>query len=338
MKGRYRLALGGLAVAFPLALLVGSAVGAYSIPLVSIPGLLLGGGEGAEILTVIRIPRVLLAAVVGASLALGGAVLQGIFRNPLADPGLIGVSAGATLGAALWIVLAGALVPGLLWLGMWGPALAAFGGALVATGVVWRVALRRGRVSTATLLLAGVALNSLAGAALGFLLFLADDQQLRTLTFWTLGGLGGATWTSLGVTAPLVLLGLLPLLSLSRSLNALLLGEGDAYHLGVPVERVKRVAVVGVSLSVGASVAAAGGIGFLGLVVPHLFRLLAGPDHRFLLPGSALLGALLLVMADLFARTVATPAELPVGVVTALMGGPFFLWLLIRQGSEVAYA
>ncbi|TVR67152.1 MAG: iron ABC transporter permease [Gemmatimonadales bacterium] len=338
MKVRYRTAMGALAWGLGGAVLLALSIGAYAIPLRDIPTLLIFGGEGEDILRIIRIPRVLLAAAVGASLALGGAVLQGVFRNPLADPGLIGVSAGASLGAALWIILGSALALQFPWLALWGPSLAAFLCALGATALVWRLALRGGRVSTATLLLAGVALNSLVGASLGFLLFLADDQQLRSLTFWTLGGLGGATWSSLSVSAPLIAAGLVPLLFLARPLNTLILGEGEAYHLGVHVERVKKIGIVGVALAVGAAVAAAGGIGFLGLVVPHLFRLAAGPDHRYLLPGSALGGALLLVLADLFSRTVAAPAELPVGVVTALLGGPFFLWLLVRYGREVALA
>lgn len=188
------------------------------------------------------------------------------------------------------------------------------------------------------LLLAGIALNSIAGAMIGLLIFVANDQQLRALTFWTLGGLGGADWTLVLATTVPMLAGVLLLMRLGPSLNALALGEGEAYHLGVGVHAVKRTAVIGTALVVGAAVAAAGGIGFIGLIVPHGFRLGAGPDHRYLLPGAMLGGGCVLVLADIVARTVVAPAELPVGVCTALMGGPFFLWLLTRFRREVVLA
>ncbi|MER3478997.1 MAG: heme ABC transporter permease [Meiothermus sp.] len=330
--GRYRRAIWLVGVALPVVLLLAAGIGAYWIPPPEIPRVLLQRLEGYAVLVEIRFPRVLLAALVGATLALSGAVLQGMFRNPLADPGLIGVSAGAGLGAALWIVLFGAL--GWSYLGL---PLAAFLGGLLAVSLVWRVAQSGPRVHTATLLLAGIAVSSVSGAAIGLLLFLADDQQLRSITFWTLGGFGGANWALLALTAPFMLLAGAGLLRLARPLNALVLGEGEAYHLGISVERMKRQAVTLTALGVGAAVAAAGGIGFVGLVVPHLFRLFAGPDHRYLLVGSALGGAVLTVLADLVSRTVVAPAELPVGVITALVGGPFFLWLLLRYKKE-AYA
>jgi iron complex transport system permease protein len=209
--------------------------------------------------------------------------------------------------------------------------LAAFAGGLAATWLVYRLATRDGRTAVATLLLAGVALGAVAGAGTGLLLFLADDAQLRSVTFWSLGSLGGATWTALAGVAPLLLLALLVALALARPLNALLLGEAEAFHLGVRVERAKRMAVGVAALGVGAAVAVSGVIGFVGLVVPHLGRLALGPDHRRLLPASALLGAALLLLADLAARTVAAPAELPIGILTALVGAPFFLWLLLRE-------
>ncbi len=284
------------------------------------------------VLLSIRLPRACLAVAVGAALAVAGGSLQGLFRNPLADPGLIGVSTGAALAAAATIVFGGgvvAVLPGIasaLLLPV-----AAFAGGLAATLAVYRIASRDGRTEVATLLLAGVALNAIAGAGLGLLVFMSDDQQLRDLNFWLLGSLGGTTWANLLPALPIILLPALLLLLLARPLNSLLLGESEAAHLGVAVEAAKRRIVVLAALAVGAAVALTGVIGFVGLVVPHLLRLMAGPDHRILLPGALLLGAALLLFADLLARTLALPAELPIGILTSCVGGPFFLWLLMRR-------
>lgn len=284
----------------------------------------------------IRLPRVLLGILVGAALAVSGALMQGLFRNPLADPGLVGVSAGAGLAAATTIVLGDRLLAGT---GLRLPfALLPFGafcGGLISTLALYLIATRHGRTSVATMLLAGVALGALAGAMTGLLAFISDDRQLRDLTFWSLGSLGGASWAKLVIVAPVILtlLGAVPLLA--RGLNALMLGEAEAYHLGLPVQRIKSLAIVLVALAVGAGVAAAGVIGFVGIVVPHLVRLVVGPDHRLLLPLSALGGATLLVGADIAARLVVAPAELPIGIVTAAIGAPFFLWLLLRRASHV---
>ncbi|MEZ0321014.1 MAG: iron ABC transporter permease [Thermus sp.] len=329
---RYRLALLALAFLLALSLLLGAGLGAYPIPPLAIPGILLKG-EGVEyqVLTALRFPRVLGAALVGALLALAGAVLQGLFRNPLVDPGLIGVSSGAALGAAIFIVLwpwAGVLE-------VYALPLFAFLGGLLATHLLWRLARTPLGVQVSVLLLSGIALNALVGAGIGLLTFLASEQELRSLTFWTLGGFSALTWRLLLAGLPLALLALFLLFPLARPLNALALGEREAFHLGVDLEALKRRAVAGAALAVGVAVALAGGVGFLGLVAPHLFRLLAGPDHRYLLPGSALLGAGLAVGADLLARTLAAPAEIPVGVVTALLGGPFFLYLVLRYKREV---
>ncbi len=280
----------------------------------------------------IRLPRIVLGALIGAVLGMSGAAMQGLFRNPLADPGIIGVSAGAALAAVTVIVLGdrffawlpAVMVPLLL------PA-AAFVGALGAMLTIYFLCLHEGRVVVATMLLAGVAVAALAMALTGFLVFLATDDQIRDVTFWSLGSLGGATWGKVGLALPCaaLALGLLPVWS--RSLNALLLGEAEARHLGFDVDRAKWSVILLTAVGVGAAVAMSGVIGFVGLVVPHVVRLVAGPDHRLLLPGAALLGASLLVGADVIARTVAAPAELPIGILTAILGAPFFLWLLLRN-------
>lgn len=285
-------------------------------------------GDDTIVLT-LRLPRLLLAVMVGAALAAGGTTMQGLFRNPLADPGLIGVSAGAALGAVGAIVLGSRS-------GSWHVAVSAFVGGLVATSVVF--ALGKRRPGVAYLLLAGVAINAIAMAGVGLLTYLANENQLRDLTFWSLGSLGGASWSRLGIVAPWIVLPLLFLPRVARALNALLLGDGEAALLGFRPERLQPFLVALVALSVGASVAYTGVIGFIGLVVPHLLRMSFGPDHRFLLPASALGGAILLVAADALARTVVAPGELPIGVLTALVGGPFFLWLLLsrRIGATVS--
>jgi len=284
------------------------------------------------VLLAIRLPRVCLGILTGAVLAAAGAALQGLFRNPLADPALIGISTGAALAAAAAIVLGGAVVvylPAVL--AAYLLPLAAFVGGLAATATVYRIACRDGRTEIATLLLAGIALNAIAGAGIGLLIFLSDDQQLRNLNFWLLGSLGGVTWVKLLPTMPVMAIPVLWLLTLSRQLNAFLLGETEALHLGFSVERTKRLILVLVALSVGAAVALTGVIGFVGLVVPHMVRLAIGPDHRIVLPASVLLGATLVLAADLAARTIVAPAELSIGILTSCLGGPFFLWLLIRR-------
>lgn len=337
---RTPIVLGGMGVALVAVLVLSVGVGSVAIAprevvaiLARALGLDLGVAFTAQqelVLLHIRLPRVLLGALVGGALGVSGALMQGLFRNPLAEPGLVGVSAGAGLFAVAFIVLgAGLALPPLV--AAHALALAAFAGGLATTLTVYRLATRGGQTAVATLLLAGVALAALAGAGTGLLLFVADDAQIRTVTFWSLGSLGGASWTALGGSAPFLLLAIAAAPLLARPLNALLLGESEAFHLGVRVERVKRMTVVVTALGVGAAVAAAGVIGFVGLVVPHVVRLALGPDHRVVLPGSALLGAVLLPLADLVARTLVAPAELPIGIVTALAGAPFFLWLLLRH-------
>lgn len=276
----------------------------------------------------IRLPRALLSVLTGAGLGAAGAAMQGLFRNPLADPGLMGVSAGASLGAAVMIVVVGGSFVEQGSLGLLLLPLAAFGGALLATFAIWGFAQKSGAVRLTTLLLAGIAVNALAFAGVGLLTYLASDAQLRELTSWNLGSLNGASWGGVLATAPFVVGCALGLPRVARALNALALGEEDAAYLGVDVERTKRLVLVLVALGAGASVAFTGAIGFIGLVVPHLVRLALGPDHRTLIPGSALLGAIMLTLADTLGRVCIAPSELPVGIVTAALGAPFFLWLL----------
>lgn len=284
----------------------------------------------------IRLPRLAMGLLVGAALAVSGAVMQGLFRNPLADPGLIGVSAGAALGAITAIVLGGLLPVALAaYTGTALVPLAAFFGGWLSTLLLYRLSTRRGRTSVATMLLAGIALAALAGALTGILVYMADDQQLRDLTFWGLGSLAGATWSRLMTAGPLIALALLAAPLLARGLNGLALGEAAAMHMGVALERLKTGAILTVACATGAAVAVSGGIGFVGIVVPHLLRLATGPDHRTLLPNAALLGASLLVLADCISRTIVAPAELPIGIVTAVLGAPVFLWILLRRRGVV---
>ena len=280
----------------------------------------------------IRLPRLVMGIMVGAALAVAGALMQGLFRNPLADPGIVGIGAGAGLGAVLAIVLGGLLPPALAALvgGHLVP-VAAFLGGWIATLILTKAAAAGGTTSIATLLLAGIALGAIAGAATGILTFLADDQQLRDLTFWSMGSLAGASWAKIATALPLILPVLLLSPLLARALNALALGEAQAAHMGIAVERTKRFAILGTAAAAGAATAIAGGIGFIGIVVPHLLRLACGLDHRALLPNAALLGGSLLIGADMIARTLTAPAELPIGIVTATLGAPVFLWILLRR-------
>lgn len=301
---------------------------------------LVGLGEGTlssqhrAILVEIRWPRTLFAALVGAALAVSGALMQGLFRNPLADPGLLGVSGGAALGAAFAIVSADR------WLALPAPVqvflvpLSAFGSALSTVVLVQRIAQRGGATMVVTLLLAGMALSAIASALTGLLAFLANEQQLRSIVFWSLGSLAGARWRELLILTPVVAVAVAAAISQRRVLDLMLLGEAEAAHLGADVEALKRRLVLLVAAMVGASVAFAGVVGFVGLVVPHLMRLLLGPSHRTLLPASALAGAGLVLAADIVARTAFAPAELPIGVVTALLGGPFFVGLLVLRAGE----
>ncbi len=322
-------ALGLLIFALLVSLFVATSIGALSIPLGS---LLLGDmtEQQQAVMLSIRLPRVLLATLVGAGLGVSGAALQGLFRNPLADPGLIGISSGAAFAVALTIVFFGSLTG---FLGLYGLSIAAFAGGFVTSIIIFKFAKLSDTSSVTYILLAGIAINALAAAGTGFLAYLSDDQQLRTLTFWTMGSLGGALWPGVVMTATLIIPATFLLYRNAQQLNILLLGEEQAKHLGVDSEKLKRNIIICTAISVGAAVAVSGIIGFVGLVIPHLIRLTLGPDHRLLIPASALLGAITLIVADTIARTVFAPAEIPVGIFTSLIGGPFFLWLLLKQYS-----
>jgi iron complex transport system permease protein len=315
-------------------------VGATDVHLFDVSAKLLQGHPLSQldrvVLWDIRLPRLVMGGLVGAALAVSGASMQGLFRNPLADPGIVGVSAGAGLGAILSIVL-GAQAPA--WLagltGTYTVPVAAFFGGWGSTILLYRIATHGGQTSVATMLLAGIALGALAGALSGVLVYMADDRQLRDLTFWGLGSLAGANWAKVLTAGPMILLAIGAALTLGRGLNGLALGEATASHIGIHVQRIKFIAILAVAAATGAAVAVSGGIGFVGIVVPHLLRLASGPDHRALLVNSALLGAILLVLADVIARIVIAPAELPIGIVTAVLGAPVFLWILLKRRGLV---
>ncbi|CAN5450721.1 iron ABC transporter permease [soil metagenome] len=299
-------------------------------------GLAAAGPEDG-VLWAVRFPRVVLAIVVGAALGVSGAAMQGIFRNPLVDPGLLGVSGGAALGAVVCFVFGARFIARLPpSLATYVVLLVAFSVALACAFAVERLGLRGGRATTASILLSGIAINALMEAVRGIGIVLANDAQLRTITFWSLGSLGGATWSVVLPLVPAVLLPTIFLARMGRSLNVLALGEREAGHLGVSVDAIKRRVLFLSAIAVGASVSLVGIIAFVGLVVPHVVRLAAGPDQRFVLPGSALAGAGLLLVADMIARRIASPQELPIGAVTACVGAPFFLYLLRRDQRRIA--
>lgn len=325
------------------AALLATTIGAAGIPLSRLVAALGLGGDATGMLArdelvlwSIRIPRVVLAAIIGALLAVSGAIMQGLFRNPLADPALVGVSSGGAFAAASAIVLAdGAWGAHLGFIQIWMLPLFAFGGSLLTTVILYRIASRSGRTSVALFLLAGLAIAALANAGIGLLVFVADDRQLRDITFWLLGSLSGATWPKVASIAPVAVVALLTTPLIARGLDLLALGEAEAFHSGINVERLKRVSIVLVSAMTGAAVAVCGVVGFVGIVVPHLLRLVIGPGHRLLLPASACLGAILMIGADTLARVLAAPAEVPIGILTAAVGAPFFLYMLLRQRGLV---
>lgn len=323
----------GLIGALFLVSLVSAGYGAYDIPIGDVIAsaqhhLGLGGKPldrvGESVLWNVRLPRVVLALLVGASLGCAGALMQGVFGNPLAEPGVIGISAGAAVGAVASIAF------GLSFFGNWTITACAFVAGLATVLLVYVLSRAGGKTEVVTLILTGIAVNAFAGALIGLFIFFADNAQITQITFWQLGSLSQATWPKVLAVLPCALLGLLIAPFYARKLDLLALGERPARHLGVDVERLRIALVLAVALLTASAVAVAGIITFVGLLVPHLLRMAHGPGHRFLIPGSALGGALVLAVGDLAARTVAEPAELPLGVLTALFGSPFFFWLLRR--------
>jgi iron complex transport system permease protein len=313
-----------------LACVAGAAFGAVPVSASDVVGAVGAALRGAPLSTSqalvmdLRLPRVALAALVGACLAAAGVLYQALFRNALADPYVLGVSSGAGLGAALAFAITGVGAAAL-----WAPPIAAFVGALATITLVAALATRRGVMETLSLLLAGVAVSYTLSALTSFVLVMRHEQMSR-IVFWMMGGLQGATWTQVGIVAGMLAVGLAVPLIFARELNIMLLGEERAGELGVNVERVKRLILAAASLVVSAAVSVSGLIGFVGLMTPHAARLVLGPDHRLLLPASVLSGAIVMVLADLISRVVLAPVELPVGIVTALAGGPLFVWLLLR--------
>ncbi|MBY8868382.1 MULTISPECIES: FecCD family ABC transporter permease [Streptomyces] len=324
---------GGLLLALLVLVPVAAGLGAYPIPTGDVLSSVLhrvGLGESGldrvaeSVLWNVRFPRIVLALLVGASLGCAGALMQGVFGNPLAEPGVIGVSSGAAVGAVAAIAL------GIDVLGAWTVPVFAFVTGLGTVLLVYAMARSGGRTEVVTLILTGIAVNAFALALIGLFLFFADTAAVNQITFWQLGSLSQATWPKVLAVLPCAVLGLALAPLYARRLDLLALGERPARHLGVDVERLRITLVLIVALLTAAAVSISGIVSFVGLVVPHLLRMAAGPGHRFLVPGSALLGALVLLAADLTARTVAAPAELPLGVLTALLGSPFFFWLLRR--------
>lgn len=328
MSRRVTVSLWLLAALLSLLTFMATGFGALRLPV----SLLWNGSDEAllQIWLTIRLPRVLLALVIGGSLALAGCVMQGLFRNPLADPGLLGISSGAALAVALWVVLPLSL-PALVML--YAPMLAAFLGALAATVAIFLLSQQRNS-SLSRLLLVGIAINALCGAAVGVLSWVSNDAQLRQLSLWGMGSLGQAQWSTLLAVTSLMVPTALVIWRMANALNVLQLGDEEAHYLGVDVAVVQRILLLCSALLVAAAVAVSGVIGFVGLVVPHLMRMWLGADHRAAIPGSILAGASLLLVADTAARTLVAPAEMPVGLLTSLLGAPWFLWLIFRRGGQ----
>lgn len=342
---KYPLVITGLAILIVIATLISLSVGAVGIPLKDATIILFKNvglfthtpvdDVHEVVMNAIRLPRIIMTLLIGAALGISGASLQGLFRNPLVEPGLIGVSGGSAAAVVIAIVFGSSIATTLpVWIYNSFISIVAFGGGCLATFFVLRLSIEGGRTNIAVLILIGVAVNALTGALIGLAIFHADENQISTFIFWTLGDLGGATWDKLRMAAPLLLVSTVGLMFFSNTLNVLALGEADAYHLGVNTEQVKRLIIFLAALAVGVSVSLAGIIGFIGLIVPHLIRTVFHADNNLVLPASAFGGALLLLISDIISRTIVSPAELPIGVVTALIGAPFFIMLLYKAKQK----
>lgn len=337
-----------LSIALAVAALVSMSIGAVKVPVwhvvLAIPDIL---GiysspdldvQSKEVLEIVRIPRICLSVLVGAGLGVSGAAIQGIFRNPLAEPGLIGISAGASLMSALVLTVEAAVFVNMsAYLGHYLMTLSSFAGAIAATLLVYKMSKTQGKSYITTLLLSGIAINALAGALTGLISFLADDQELRSITFWMLGSLAGATGETVITVLPFIAIPILVLPALGKKLNAFALGEAQAEALSMKPGLVKRNVILLSTMAVGAAVSVSGIIGFVGLLVPHTIRLLGGVDNRYVLPASALLGALTLTVADTLSRVLMPPLELPIGVITALLGTPVFIYILMKDKKNLVH-
>src|SRR5690554_1983487 len=341
----YAIVLGGLGVGLLMITVLSLSQGAFHIPAYTVGQIFLaklGIGEGDytlqqyNVLWQLRLPRILLSMIVGGALGIAGAALQGLFRNPLVEPGIIGVSSGAALFAVIFIVFGSYLTFISDIFGAFTLPIMAFLGGLLSVFLVYQLASGQGKTDISLLILAGVAINALAAAMIGLVIFYGDDTAIRNYTFWSLGDVGGANWSKVGIAFLLAVLPAGIVLSQHGGLNALAMGEAEAFHIGINVQKVKFIVLFFSALMVGAGVSMTGIIGFVGLIVPHLIRLVFGADHRLVLPASFLLGALLLAVADLLARTIVSPAEMPIGILTAIIGCPFFIWL-IRNIRKTTY-
>lgn len=320
-----------LAIILIFFILASCLIGAYQI---SLNDLIFGKiTTGQElILYSIRLPRILLATIVGCALATSGASMQALFRNPLADPSLIGIASGASLFVAIAIVI----FPNILHtnFNLYVLNIFAFCGGILTAILIFYFAKLNGSFSITYMLLAGIAFNALAGAGTGFLSYISSDEQLRSLVFWTMGNVGGAIWSEIIITLTIIIPSLVILIKNANKLNLLILGDSNAGYIGVDVNKLKKTIIICSTLLVASAVCVSGIIGFVGLVVPHLVRLLFGSNHKLLLPISAFIGAILLLIADTIARIIVIPAEMPVGILTSLIGAPFFLFMLLKQHSS----
>ena len=327
MNNKQLLIISLLLVLLITVLILSASIGSFDISIIEyINGYL--SQLHKDVLVNIRFPRVILAGLVGASLSLSGACLQGLFRNPLADPGLIGVASGAALGVALTIVLGSNHIP--IILNPYILPISAIAGSAIIISALFYITKGFGYAGITYMLLAGIAINSFAGVGIGFLTYISDDSELRSLTFWTMGSFGGTTWQLIIPAIIIISSTIIWSLKMSRKLDLIQLGEAEAQRLGVNITQLRNNIIISSAIIVGISVSLSGIIGFVGLVIPHLIRMIGGVNHYFLLRGSVLAGALLMILSDLLARSLIEPAELPVGLITSAIGSPFFLWLIFR--------
>lgn len=331
---RWTAIMAGLVVALFVTIVACLSVGAMSIPFDQVIAILFGGGTKAQshVIMNVRLPRVILAAMVGASLAIAGATMQGLFRNPMASPSVLGISSGAAFGAALAIVL------GVSWTnGPFAIPAMAFVFSFITLFLVYTVSRNRsGYVPVETLLLAGIAVGSLFSALVSAMEFFAGEQ-LSGVVFWMMGGLDEASWPQIAISIVPIILGCSVIMVLARDLNAMMVGEEQAGNLGINVNRTRLVLLVAASLVTAVAVSVSGVIGFVGLIIPHVVRILIGPDHRVLLPASIVSGAIFMILTDTLARTVIAPVELPVGIITSLLGAPFFIYLLMSRKKSMGW-